>query len=174
MKIMRVLACLAVSIAIYACGGVNGGGTPTALQPATAVIKIATQGAPSAGPLGAVQAILHLPAGVTVKATPDSENLSVYVTDAGVVTASGVAAGANTLVISTYTAATGATAASVSIRIVNANGFGVGEFAAVNCDVAAGSVPKASEFSVTEFSAWDTGNAAPVNGLALTFTADIH
>jgi len=142
------------------CGGGGGGGTP-APQPTTAVIKIAVQGTPSASPLGGVQAKLHLPAGVTVKATQNAPQ-----TDDGVVTASGVALGAD-LVMGVYSAGT------VSVYVAKVVGFSAGEFATVNCNIAVGSFPVSAGFSVSDLKVFGL-NGKEIIGLTPTFTATIN
>lgn len=143
-------------------GGGGGGGTPGTTQPTTAVIKIATQGTPSNSPISGVQAVLHLPAGVSVKAAQSAQ------TDTGVVAASGNAAGAE-LVLGTYSAANN----SVSLSVVKSTGFAAGEFVTVDCDIAAGSFPISADFNVSDLAAFDA-NGAVVTGLTVTFSATIN
>jgi hypothetical protein len=133
-------------------------------QPTAAIVKLITTGTlPAGAQVGGIDVTLYLPAGVTVKsaATPPE-------TDSGVVTASGVAA-SNSSLISTVTTATGA----VRILLANPNGFGTGEFATVNCDIAAGSHPAQTDFSVSGMTTKDL-NGSAFSGLAAGFTADIH
>lgn len=145
---------MAMLLTMPACGGGGGGVTPAPAQPTTAVIKITVQGTPSASPINGIQATLHLPAGVSVKAT-----LNAPQTDAGVVTASGNAAGAD-LVLGIYPAASG----TVNIYVTKTNGFIAGEFATVNCDIAPGTLPAASDFNLTGLDVRDS-NGAVVSGL---------
>jgi hypothetical protein len=112
---------------------------------------------------------LTLPAGVSVKATADLTNPAVMVTDAGVVAASGVAAGANTIATATYNA----TAGTVSIHLANDTGFATGEIVTVTCDIAAGSFPTASGFSLSGFNAVDL-NGATITGLVSGYTAALQ
>ena len=142
------------------CGTTNTSDT----QPTTATITILSQG--TSTQIGGIEVTLVLPSGVSVKSTADSTNASVQDTNAGVVAASGAAAGANTDTMATYSAG------KVKVHLVNANGFGVGEFVTVNCDIASGSSPKAADFSVTDFNAVDL-NGAAITGLTPAFTADI-
>jgi hypothetical protein len=141
-------------------GGVGGGVSPSGTtQPTSAAIKIALEGIASSSPINGVQAILHLPAGVTVKANQNAPQ-----TDIGVVTSSGA-----DLVMGVYSAATG----SVTVYVAKTSGIAVGEFATINCDIDPGNFPKASDFSVSDLSAWDT-NGALITGLTPTFTATIN
>ena len=125
MKKTLIFGLLVSLIAVFVLGGCKGK-TDDAV-PTTATIKIMANGALGAGVLiGGINVKLTLPAGVTVKATADPTNNAVMVTDPGVVTASGVAAGANT--IATATSASGV----VAIHVANANGFATGEFVTIN------------------------------------------
>lgn len=122
---------------VAACGGGGGGAGPT-----RAAVTLGTSGILPAGVdgIGAVDLTLTLPAGVTVAATDQ-------VTDAGVVTASGNAAGATAFGV--YTAATATAAARVRVLIASSagGGFGTGEFAKVNCALNDAS-PAPADFSV--------------------------
>ncbi len=137
--------------------------------PASATVKITSTGTIGSGAkIGGVRVRLVLPKGVTVKATPDSRNTSVLVTDAGVVTTSGVATGANN--IATYAATPSGV---VLIHLAHSTGFGTGEFVTVLCDVAGGTLPKKDDFSVAEFKAVDL-NGAWISGLTSELSVDIH
>ncbi len=160
--------------ALAACGGGGGGGGGTQpVQHTKAIITLASTGSLPAGTLiyGA-QATVRLPAGVTAKASPSNMNPQVLVTDTGVVTASGQAVGAAS-VLATY--ATGSTAGTykVDVYVAKIDGFPAGEFATVNCDIAAGSYPAAANFSVTDFAATDQ-NGAPITGLTAGYTAELQ
>jgi hypothetical protein len=109
-----------------------------------------------------VQAILRLPAGVSVKAAQSAPQ-----TDTGVVAASGNA-GAE-LVLGTYSPANN----TVSFSVIKSSGFVVGEFATVKCDIAAGAFPASGDFSVTNLTAVDT-NGAAITGLTATYMATIN
>lgn len=172
MKKLLVREILFTALALFtlsACGGGGGGGGNGETQPTTAVLKISTQGSLAGGTqIGGINISINLPAGVTVKATADA-NSGLLVTDAGVVTASGAAAGTNATVLAVYTAGPPAT---VSINLANPNGFSTGEFVTVNCDIAAGNSPKSADFSLADFNAVDL-NGAAVTGLTPGFTAGI-
>lgn len=163
MKIFNAaLLLLTVMTLLVACGGGGGGSTAaTPVQPTTATIKISTQGTYPVGALiGGIDVILSLPAGVTVKATPDPINSSVLVTNAGVVVKSGVAT-TNSTVLATYGAATNLVSGATHIKIANPTGFSTGEFVTVNCDIAANNNPKATDFSLSNFAVVD------LNGISL-------
>ncbi len=148
--------------------------TNSPLQPTTAVVKIISQG--DGRLINGINVTLVLPPGVTVKAVPDDGNTRVLIAKSGVVSTSGVSAGANAMMpVSTYTAASAAAPGKVIIHLADANGFGTGEFVTVTCDLAAGSLPRlgAADFSVINFEAVDL-NGAPISGLTATVTADIH
>jgi hypothetical protein len=121
-------------------GGGGGGGTPSSSPPTKAVVTISTLGSPSVTPLVGVQATLHLPVGVTVKATTNAPQ-----TDTNVIVASGSAVPAD-LVFGLYSAGS----RTATAYVVKAAGFSAGEFAIVNCDIAAGASPSASSFSVSD------------------------
>ncbi len=161
---------LVLILSLFVISGCGGGGDgddpPTPVQPTTAVVTLMSQGA---GTINGIDVTLELPAGVTVKATPDATNPSVMVTDTGVVTASGTA-DASTNIIATYTATPSGV---VAIHVTNAAGFAPGEFATVTCDIAVGSLPVATDFSVTDFTAFD-GNGVEIDGMTANHTADIH
>jgi hypothetical protein len=74
----------------------------------------------------------------------------------GVVSVSGVAAsGSNQLALAKYTPAAGATPAQLHVTLVNATGFGLGEFVTIRFDLASGTTlpTSASSFTVASFSA---------------------
>ena len=131
----------------------------------TAVLKISTQGTlPSGTQIGGIDVTIALPTGVTVKSVTSPPE-----TDSGVVVTSGVAA-ANSTVLSTYTAATSTSTGKVRVLLANSNGFGTGEFMTINCDIALGSTPTASDFSLSGFVAKDL-NGVAISGLNSAFTA---
>jgi hypothetical protein len=159
------ILCLAL-IALSGCGG-SGGATPTPTQgtdvtnngstatggttslsaPTKGVLKMATAGA--AGTIAGIDVTVNLPAGVTVAADPVTGEVAN-----GAVTLSGVAAvgslGAQNVIVAKYTPAASTVATSqLHIVMANVSGFGVGEFATVNFDLATGTaLPVADAFSV--------------------------
>jgi hypothetical protein len=162
-KLFGIFFSIVIIFTLASCGGGGGGGdTPTPPPPTKAIMKIATTGSPSASPIGIVQARLNLPSGVSVKATQN-------ITDSGVVTASGNATATPGSLIESGIYSSG----SVTVTIANTSGFAVGEFATVNCDIAAGSFPKASDFSITNLDARDL-NGNVISGLTPTFAATIN
>ena len=141
------------------------------IDPSSAVLKLSSVGAlPTGTSLSGISVKVQLPAGVTVSA--DAGNTA----KTGVVTASGVAAASSVTIIG-YTPATATTPATLEFLIISntPGGFGVGEFATVNCVIASGNFPTASGFILpaTDFK--------PANlqllyaaGLTATLTADIN
>jgi len=156
---------------LSACGG-GGGGSSSAPQPSgptTAVIKIGTTGGLGLGSLiSGVSVTVVLPAGVTVKATPDIINPSVLVTNAGVVMVSGVTGTNASAPYNTYNSAD----RKVDINVVDQDGFGIGQFVTVNCDIASGATPTAGGFGLTYY--FSDLNGFVISGLTTTFTVDIH
>ena len=155
---------------LTACGGGGGGGgTPPAPPPTTtptkAVLKLSTTG-PAGSQIAGVDVTVNLPSGVTVKAATAPPE-----TDAGVVVPSGQAA-ANSLVI-----ATAASGPPASVRIVlansNTNGFGIGEFATVTCDLAAGTKPAASAFTIPAALVGDLAGS-PISGATVTVAVTLE
>ena len=152
-------------ISLSGCGTGGGGESTPAPQPTTVVLKMSTQGTlPSGTQIGGIDVTIALPTGVTVKSVTSPPE-----TDSGVVVASGLAV-ANSTVLSTYTAATSASSGKVRVLLANSNGFGTGEFMTIHCDIASGSTPTASDFSLSGFAAKDL-NGIVISGLNSSFTA---
>ncbi len=171
MKKKAMLSCLLIvysaMVLISGCGGGGGDSTPTTVtsQP-VAVVKLSTSGTLSNGTLiGGIDTTVALPAGVSVKSTVNPPE-----TDTGVVNASGAAAGS--IIVAVYSAATSTLPGRVRILVINANGFGTGEFVTVNCDFAAGHPPAANGFSLTNFNAISL-NTSTISGLTPGLTVDI-
>jgi len=167
MKMMRYFrhgVFLLAALFIAACTG-GGGGAP---QPTTAVVKLLTVGTLASGiQIGGIDVTLHLPSGVTVKTETKPPQ-----TDSGVVIASGVTTTTNSYLISTFTPSTN----DVRILVVNSDGFGfaTGEYVTVNCDIASGSHPVPTDFTVTSMTVKDLIDANAINGLTAGITADIQ
>lgn len=177
MKKLTMLGMLVAAGALIVTAGCGGGGgsTPPPPQPTTASLKISTSGTlPNGTQIGTVDVTIVLPSGVTVAAEPDPLNPNALITAPGVVEASGVAA-VSDLSLNTYTPADSANPGKVIVRIINANGFGTGEFVTVNGNIAAGNFPKASDFSLPSdaFTLRDI-NGVDIDGLTAGFTADIR
>lgn len=164
--VVKWLGCAVMIMLLAACGG---GETATQTQPTSATLKLATRGTLPAGTtLSGVFITVTLPAGVSVMTD------AAGAVAAGVVAVSGVAVPGNFLPPA-YTPASGAAPASLRIALSStaAAGFGVGEFATVICNIASGSHPQASDFSLSGFSAIDlSGNTVGV--LTTSFVADIR
>jgi hypothetical protein len=147
----------------------NNGGTG-AVQPTKAVLTLSTHGTvPPTTQIGGIQLTVTLPAGVSIKASPSASNAQVMMANADVVKTTGVAMGAE-VVQATFSATAMST---LSVMIGKSGGFAAGDFAVLNCDIAAGSNPAAGDFSLSNFQAVDL-NGAPLSGLTVGFTAAIQ
>ena len=150
------------------CGG--GGGGDAAPSPTKAIVTLSTTGTlPSGIQIGGIQAKINLPAGVTAKANPPVLNSAVLFTDAGVVVASGSAAGAE-FVTGVYSTGTTTVTYAVSLGVSKFSGFSTGEFAQVTCDIAAGSAPGAADFSISDVTIAELTTGAAITGLIPGFT----
>lgn len=140
------------------CGGgvASTSPVPGSAPPAEqkAVIALNTSGSLSSGTtIGGLGVTVNLPDNVTVK-TDANGNV-----DSTVVATSGVATGQAT-VITLYTGPSGTVAAKLHIVLASgSSGMSVGEFAKITCSVRTGSLPTASDFSLSEFSPVDTNGA---------------
>lgn len=161
----ELLMMLLILVSLSACGGGGGGGVGIAppAQPTQAVLTLSTAGT---GTIAGIQATVTLPAGVSVMASPSPANASVLVTDDGVVSALGSATGADE-VLATYVTFT--TSSQVKISVIKTIGFTTGDFAVVNCNIAAGHNPAATHFTITDLQAVDQSGAA-MNGLTAGLT----
>ena len=161
-------------LSLVACGG--GGGDSAPAPPTTAVIKLfsTTTGSLPAGTLiYGTEATVNLPAGVTVKASPSSANPQVMVVNDPVVSASGQAAGAET-VVATYLASSATPSTyKVELKMAKSSGFSAGEFAVLNCDITAGYLPAVADFTVTNFKTFDA-NGLIIPEFTAGFTAVIQ
>jgi hypothetical protein len=163
-----------ILVSLVACGG-SSSSAPA--QPTQAIIKLSsmTTGTLPAGTLiYGTQATVNLPKGVTVKASPSSANPQAMVTNPGVVSASGQAAGTDTVLDATYLASSATPSTyKVELYMAKPSGFSVGEFAVLNCDITAGYAPAVADFTVTDFTTWDSlGHTIP--GFTVGFTAVIQ
>lgn len=181
MKKTSLLSMLILALALLtlaACGGGGGSDSVTIPQPTTAVLTLSTAVTgtiPANTIIAGYDVTISLPAGVTVKATPDSLNPAKLVPDPGVVTDNP----AGSYVEPVYSAATSSLPGTVQVHIVSATGYAPGEFCKVNADIAAGHYPTASDFQQPTFDAygWDknTNSNVPLTGqLSLTEAAVIQ
>lgn len=140
---LSTLLILALGLTMLsACGG-DSSSAPMPSQPTKAVLTLSTAvtgSIPDGTTINSYNVTITLPAGVTVKSTANPPE-----TDAGVVTAAGMASGA--LISGVYTAATDTSPGTVKVYVASANGIAPGVFCKVKCNLAAGSHPKASDFS---------------------------
>ena len=165
---MKTVICLGISLALLTLAGCGGGGgdgdqiTTPAPSPTSGVLKVSAAGTPNT--IGAIDMTINFPAGVkvnTVAATGEAAE--------GVVAASGIAAGINTLATGKFTPAAGATPAQLRIGLINTAGFGLGEFVTIKFDLdSGGSFPaSATAFSVAGFEA-DGLSGAPLSGISVS------
>jgi len=163
-------------ILIHGCGGGGGGGgnpasnNPVQKQPTKAVVKLYTQGSlPQGTAMSGIGITINLPAGVTVTTAANGG------VGSEVIIGSGETAPETVVIISDFTPATGTSPGTLSMVLASkeAAGFGIGEFATVNCGISGGSYPKATDFFTSDFRAIALrgGTAA---GLSPTFTAVIE
>ena len=168
MKRIMTTGLLMALFGIISLSGCGSGGGDGVTQPTTAVLKISTQGTlPSGTQIGGIDITIALPTGVTVKSVTSPPE-----TDSGVVVTSGVAA-ANSTVLSIYSPATSASTGNVRVLLANSTGFGTGEFMTIHCDIASGSIPTASDFSLSGFVARDL-NGVLISSLNSAFTAEFQ
>jgi hypothetical protein len=160
---------MALILLFSACKGSSSETPQPSTQPTSAVVKLSAVGTlPTGTKIGAIDLVLTLAPGVTLKSTTNPP-----ATDDGVVTASGVAI--NSLIVGNYSAPTTTLPGKVRIGIVSASGFATGEFATVNGDIAAGISPKASDFSVPNFTVTDNEpTVGSLTGLTAGLSVDIH
>ncbi len=162
-RILIVLGMFMTLWALTACGH-KSSSTPVETPPPPAAptsgsVKLSATGA---GSIGGLDLMINLPAGVTVT-TADQTTGEVA---AGVVSASGVAAGANTLADAKFIPETATTPAQLHIVMVNPSGFGEGEVITIKFNIAQDATfpTDKSAFSATVNSAV----AADNNSTALT------
>lgn len=166
-RIFALLLLLTGAILFSGCGGGGGGaGAPfiAPTHPTKATITLFTQGTLTAGgKVAGVDVTIHLPAGVTAKSTTNPPE-----TDAGVTVASGLA-----LVNSTLTSTYDGSARTVRVFLANIDGFDIGEFAKVTCDIS-GTDPTQADFSLSGIQLWDLDGATIASGATVGFTATIQ
>ena len=144
--------------------GCGGGSSEAASQPTSAVLTLSssvTGEIPDETTINSYTVTITLPAGVTVRSTANPP-----ATDSGVVTVSGMAAGA--LSHGVYTPAASSQPGTVNVYVVDAAGFDAGEFCKITCDIAAGSYPTASSFArltLDDATGFDTSTNSTVLGL---------
>ncbi len=172
MKVRSIL--LFAVLLLFILAGCGGGGSssapPAPTQPTTARLTLSTQGTlPTGSLIGGIDIIVNLPAGVTVRTETASSTVN-----STVLVASGQGA-SGSLVLGNYTAATATAPGMVRILLVNAAGFGVGEYATLTCDIAAGTTPRSADFSLTGFTPIEASSGTPaITTLTPTFTAEIR
>lgn len=157
------LAVLSVTV-LTICGCATTG-KDASTQPATAMVTLSTEGAlPPGSVIGGIDITLNLPPGVTAKADRTGATL------AGVVVHSGKAQGA--ISVGKFTPAAGAASGQVRVAVIKADGFGTGEFATLNLDIA-GAPPATTDFSTTAMSVTDI-NGRVINGLTASLALRVR
>jgi len=145
-----LLVPLLLMLCLDGCKGSNGGGgNDGTKQPTKAIVTLfssVTGSVPEGAIITGYDVTLTLPEGTTVQSTVSSPQ-----TDSGVITLSSGAAGSS--FIGVYSAATSTLPGTVRILLANGTGISAGVFCTVKCDVAAGSNPSSSAFTVSDFSA---------------------
>lgn len=168
-------------------GGGGGGGETTSTQPTIAKVVLATQGNLTTGDMSGIGVTLQLPVGVTPALAANGA------VDSSAVKASGVLSTDSTMPVQTYyTPASGSSPGTLDFVLAKKppNGFGIGEFATVTLNIAAGSVNFANVnlnssagitsllstgVKVISYSPIDLAFFAPVdkNNVTVTFTAGV-
>jgi hypothetical protein len=126
-------------------GGGGGGGTTPPANPTKATLTLSIPSLPAGTLVAAVQFTINLPPGVSPAV------LSVANDASGSVTLTGGAA--SSISVANFTPS--ATAPQILIGIVNATGFGTGNFAVVNCVIAPGASVSTSGFSLSNIQVFD-------------------
>lgn len=152
--------------ALTGCGGGGGGGetTPVSTSPTTAILKLNILGIPSGTLIGGIQVTFTLPSGVSLATNPATGEIA-----SGVVTISGVANGS--FGAQSYDPNT----RLVSVAIINATGFGNGEYMTITASIASGSTVTTSSFpaQATAVSVIDTlGNS--LSGFTLPISVTLQ
>jgi hypothetical protein len=163
-SVCRVISVIAITLGVaLGCGG-SATSNFDSTQPTKAVVKVSMTGTLPAGSLiGGIDLTAMLAPGVSLKSTSNPPE-----TDADVIVASGVAS-TNSQLLSTYTPPSGSTKGSARLFVINAGGFGTGEFATVTGDIAAGYQPTSSDFSAASLTVTDL-NGTPLSGMTAEFT----
>jgi len=171
MKTLKSISGIIIIVALMALFGCGGGGDDGTTQPTTATLKLQSQGTVGTV-LRGIEVTIVLPQGVTVKASPSTVNPALLETDPGVVVPSGATAAIPTNITSIYTPATATTLGTVAITLVAQADFNLGEYVTVNSVIAAGSFPKATDFSLLGFTAVDL-NGNIISGASPQVTSSI-
>jgi hypothetical protein len=129
-----VLFCLSLALLISACGGGGGGNSEPSPAPTKAILKVSTANVPAGTRVSGVQMLIVLPAGVTPSVLSGIDS-------SGSVAPSGNAAAGSTT-SSSYNAST----KTLTLAIINGNGFVSGEFMTITCTIAAGTTVTAANF----------------------------
>ncbi len=168
---VKLLICTAAILSFAGCGG----GDDPAPAPTAAVVTLSTTGTLATGSLiGGVDVTVTLPPGVSVKSQLSTNGK--FVTDAGVVTKTGVAVNAQFLVAN-HIPGTGGSPDKVSIQVAAGDGFATGDIIVLNC-VLNGSVPLPTDFilipNTGATGVVDAASGADLAGITIKYSAVIQ
>lgn len=102
--------------------------------------------------LSGIEATISLPPGVTIKAGAGGQVL-----DSVLMASGGASQGA--LASGKYTPSTAMTRGTIKLGVISATGFAAGEFATLQCDIAADATPNLTDFLVTGVKVLDSATA---------------
>jgi hypothetical protein len=172
-KLTKSMILTGYCVAVLGCGG-GGGSSSSAVTPpvvtppvvaTSAELTLKTSGT-SSSPYKGIELIVNLPAGVTVKTDPANPKQ----TAPGALKLSGAFSPFSTQIFprpfwGRYSSAGAGKPATVSVAIASGLAtFPVGEFATLTCDLASGTTPGLTDFSVVNFSAYGSAGTT-VSGL---------
>jgi hypothetical protein len=157
----RMLLVLLVATA-FGCGGGGGGGTTPPANPTKATITLSIPSLPASTLAAAVQFTINLPPGVSPAVLSGTNDAS------GSVTLTGGAA--SSISVANFTPS--ATAPQITTAIVNATGFGSGNFAVVNCVIAPGTTVSTSGFSLSNIQVVDP-SATPIPSATVSMAVQL-
>jgi hypothetical protein len=148
MKKICMLVFMCLLLALPGCGGGGGGGAELSkIGGATRTLRLVATGTDRL--IAGVDFTISLPAGVSI-----ATDGTGVVTDAALRASRG--AGSDSLMMGTFTPASGAVPAALRVVTVSASGFPAGEFALLTLDIAPGApLPNAEEFTVSGVKAFD-------------------
>ena len=153
MKILSIIPALVLGLlALTSCGGGGGGAAP-----ANTTRTLTLSAAGTTALIAGIQAVIILPAGVTLNAASGTVPGSVL-------QPSGGAAGA--LATGNYTPASASAAGMVRVALISSSGFAAGEFLTVQCVLAPGAAPLDTDFALQLESVIDP-QTKPLTGVTL-------
>ena len=144
LKILGLLIAILSLITVAGCGGGGGGGTPPPPPPTTAVLTISTTTLGASPQIGGIYVTVTMPPGVSVQADVDGNviNPDTVIVPSGVVSPTTAS-----VAFPFYDSTTRDLSFLLFSTDPAGNGFGVGQFVTVNCNLSAGSRPAAGDFT---------------------------